>query len=179
MKRLLFLNMGSFLKTRFISLKRFILVLTLRNHLFLLLSYKTLFFSMASELSPPPEPTVAQLFALVMEECEAAHADRKAILAALHLLTQLSAERAASNSNFREEHQRLRAVVSRKRKIETQGEAKAPTPRSLPRRCNGCFNCGDEGHIIRECPHEQRPRELTHLSLFNAARKNQGPARKK
>ena len=34
---------------------------------------------MASELPPPPEPTVAQLFALVMEEREEARADRKAI----------------------------------------------------------------------------------------------------
>ena len=42
---------------------------------------------MASELPPPPEPTVAQLFALVMEEREAARADRKAILAALRHLT--------------------------------------------------------------------------------------------
>ena len=55
---------------------------------------------MASELSPPPEPTVAQLFALVMEEREAARADRKATLAALHHLTQLSAENAASNVSF-------------------------------------------------------------------------------
>ena len=39
---------------------------------------------MTSELSLPPEPTVAQLFALVMEEREATRTDRKAILAALH-----------------------------------------------------------------------------------------------
>ena len=48
-------------------------------------------FRMASELSPPPEPTVAQLFALVMEEREAARADRKATLAALRHLSQLCA----------------------------------------------------------------------------------------
>ena len=42
---------------------------------------------MTSEQSPPPEPTVAQFFALVMEEHEAARADRKAILAALHHIT--------------------------------------------------------------------------------------------
>ena len=63
---------------------------------------------MASELPPPSEPTVAQLFALVMEEREAARADRKAILAALHNLTQLSAANAGEFG---------------KRKRMTQGEA--------------------------------------------------------
>ena len=62
---------------------------------------------MTSELSPPPEPMVAQLFALVMEEREAARADRKAILAALHNLTRLSAANDVNNAILMKEHQRL------------------------------------------------------------------------
>ena len=85
---------------------------------------------MTSELSPPPEPTIAQLFALVMEEREAARADRKAILAALHQFTQLSAANAASNAILMREHQRLRAGEFGKRKRMAQGEASTPRSRS-------------------------------------------------
>ena len=42
-----------------------------------------------------------------MEEREAARADRKAILATLHHLTQLSAAKATSNAILMKEHQRL------------------------------------------------------------------------
>ena len=118
-------------------------------------------------------------FALVMEECEAARADRKATLAALRHLSQLCAANAVINANLREEHQRLLAGEVHRRKMKTQGKAKAPTSKSLKRRCPGCFNYGDEGHFNRECPQEHHPRELTHLGLFNAARKNQVPTLKK
>ena len=84
---------------------------------------------MTNELSPPPEPKVAQLFALVMEECEAARADRKAILAALHNLTQLSATNAVNNAILMKEHQCLNAGEFRKRKRMTQGEASTPRSR--------------------------------------------------
>ena len=62
---------------------------------------------MTSELTPPPEPTVAQLFALVMEEREAARADRKATLAVLQHLVQLGAVNVENNAALFAEHQRL------------------------------------------------------------------------
>ena len=116
---------------------------------------------MASELPPPPEPTVAQLFALVMEECEAARADRKATLAALQHLTQLGAVNAVNNAILMREHQRLIAREHRKRKMMTQGEtsatrshstspARSPSPREsadaipTPKSFAGCFTCGKE-----------------------------------
>ena len=85
---------------------------------------------MTSELSPPPEPTVAQPFALVMEEREPARADHKAILAALHHRTQLSATNAASNAILMREHLRLRAGEFGKRKRMAQGEASTPRSHS-------------------------------------------------
>ena len=85
---------------------------------------------MTSELPPPPEPTVAQLFALVMEEREASRADRKATLAALQHLTQLAAVNAANNATLMKEHQRLNPGEFRKRKKMTQGEASTPRSRS-------------------------------------------------
>ena len=146
---------------------------------------------MASELPPPPEPTVAQLFALVMEEREAARADRKATLAALQHLTQLGAANAVNNATLMKEHQRLIAHEHRKRKMMTQGgpstprsrstsPASSPPPkepayaRSTPEPFSGCFTCGEEGHFARECP-----KRCHVLVRPKAAKKIQGPTKKK
>ena len=146
---------------------------------------------MTSDLSPPPEPTVAQFFALVMEEREAARADRKAILTTLHNLTQLSAVNAANNATLMKEHQRQNVGVFCKWKRMTQGEASTPRSRSTsparspppmepayarpaPKPFPGCFTCGEEGHFARDCPKEYRV-----LARPNAAKKTKGPTRKK
>ena len=100
-----------------------------------------------------------------MEEREAARADRKAILGALHNLTQLSAANAVNNAILMKEHQCLNAGEFRKRKRMTQGKGSTPRSRSTspppkepayarstPEPFSGSFTCGEEGHFARECP---------------------------
>ena len=63
-------------------------------------------FSMASDLPPPPEPTVAQILALVMEDRETARAERTATLATLQHLAQLCAVNAGNNAAIMRKHKR-------------------------------------------------------------------------
>ena len=62
----------------FVSLMKWFDSQFAKNHPLSALVLYPFFFSMASDLPPPPEPTVAQLFALILEEREAA--DRKSVV---------------------------------------------------------------------------------------------------